>query len=311
MHLKYRPTTLDEIIGLDSIKKSLSTFKYDVPVLFWGARGCGKTTLAQILAKSFCKDEPNIREINCGYYTKIDDMRAEIDRLYQTSLYGKNRVLILDEIHRLSEPSQNAWLIPLEKFPEHTLVIACTTEPNKLIDTLKRRFVDYGVHTLSKPECKELIDRVLEAEGIEVAKWVKVAVIEHAEGVPGLILTALPKVMYAKDEAEVYSLLEVIKMEQEEGVLDLLKMIINNMGWGAVKKALGTSLKASKPDSIRISLMNLISGRMMSDYATNNNELIRLADFYDDLKKAEGFPEKANLINAVYKGFYKFHTIGG
>ena len=50
---------------------------------------------------------------------------------------------------------------------------------------------------------------------------------------------------------------------------------------------------------------------LVSDYATNNNELIRLADFYDNLKDAQGYPERANLINAIYKGFHMFHKIGG
>ncbi len=311
MHIKFRPTKLSEIVGLDYIVKSLAKFEYDVPVMFWGERGCAKTTLAEIVAKDFGANENNIRTINCGYYTKIDDMRAEIDRLYSTSLFGDKRVLILDEIHRLSDASQNAWLIPLEKLPKNILVLACTTETDKVLDTLLRRFRQYKVHKIEFEDARTLIDRVLAQEGVSIPKWAKVKVIEQADGIPGLILTALPKVIGITEEAEVDYLLEVVTMEQDADVLEMLKYIISNTGWGAVKKALGIALKETKPESVRMSLMNLIAGRLMSDYATNNNELIRLADFYDSLKDAQGYPERANLINAVYKGFYMFHRVGG
>ncbi len=313
MHLKFRPTTMDEVVGLDYIKNALERFEFDVPVMFHGERGCGKTTFAEILAKEFCEDEftLNIRTINCGYYTKIDDMRAEIDRLHVSSLFGKNKVLILDEIHRLSNASQNAWLIPLEKLPENVLVLACTTEPNKIIPTLLRRFVQYKVHRLGPVDARILIDKVLAKENISMPKWAKIKVIEQTDCIPGLIMTALPKIIGITDEAKVDYLLEVVTMEQDADVLEILKQILGSTGWSAVKEALKVALKETKPESVRMSLMNLISGRMMSNFATDGNELIRLCDFYDGLQEAEGYPEKANLINAIFKAFYNFRKVGG
>ena len=85
MHLRNRPQTMEELIGLDYIKKSLKNFEYDVPVMFQGERGCGKSTLAGIISNQFGAEEMNIRTINCGHYTKIDDMRKEITTLDSTS----------------------------------------------------------------------------------------------------------------------------------------------------------------------------------------------------------------------------------
>ncbi len=307
MHLKYRPTTYDELVGLGSIIKSLSSFQYDVPVMFMGERGCGKTTLAGILALEFGANEQTIRTINCGYYTKIDQMRNEIDLLHKTSLYGTKRVLILDEIHSLSKASYKAWLTPLENLPKDIMVIACTTEPQMIPEMLLERFVAYKVGPLTQKESRLLIEQVLEKEGMDdVPKWVKIKVIEQSQGIPRRILIALPKVLNIKDEEEVDTLLEILSVDQEAEALDVLKCLLSKTGWGGVKKSLATALKDATPEKIRLSLMNLIGGRLMSNFATNDGELFRLTKFYRALQIAEGYPEKANLVIAVYKAYYDF-----
>ena len=306
MHLKYRPTTYDELVGLGSIKKSLSAFQFDVPVMFMGERGCGKTTLAGILALEFGANEQTIQTINCGYYTKIDDMRKEIDRLHKTSLYGTKRVLILDEIHSLSKASYKAWLTPLENLPKDIMVVGCTTEPQMIPEMLLERFVSYKVGPLTQKQSRLLIEQVLEKEGLDIPKWVKIKVIEQSQGIPRRILTALPKVVNIKDESDVDTLLEILSIDQEAEALDVLKCLISKTGWGGIKKSLATALKDATPEKIRLSLMNLIGGRLMSNFANNDAELFRLSKFYRALQLAEGYPEKANLIIAVYKAYYDF-----
>ncbi len=313
MHLKHRPTTYDELIGLTSIKKSISesTFQFDVPVMFMGERGCGKTTLAGILARQFGANEQTTRTINCGYYTKIDDMRKEIDMLQKTSLYGTKKVLILDEIHSLSKASYKAWLTPLENLPANVMVIACTTEPQMIPEMLLERFVSFKFSPLTQKESRLLIEQVLEKEGLDIPKWVKIKVIEQSQGIPRRILTALPKVIKIKDESEVDDLLQILSVDQEAEALDVLKCLLSKTGWGGVKKALSTAVKDATPEKIRLSLMNLIGGRLMSNFATNDAELFRLSKFYRALQLAEGYPEKANLIIAVYKAYYDFANIRG
>ena len=278
--------------------------------MFQGERGCGKTTLAGILSNMFEADEMNIHTINCGYYTKIDDMRKEIDKLHKSSLFGDKRVLIMDEVHKLSQASQNAWLQPLENLPENVLVIACTTE-TKLIKTFLERFVIYQVSKLSKKESKLLVEKAITDNEITgLPKWVKARIIEKAEGIPRLMLTAIPKVVGITNEDEIDQLLEVLKIDDNEQALDLIKLIVNHSGWSSIKTAITNALKEQTPENIRMALMNLISGRMLSNFANDMNELKRLSKFYKYLQDAEGYPEKANLINAIFKVFYDWHRRG-
>lgn len=305
MHLKYRPSTLDEIIGLDYIKKSLANYEFDSPVMFIGTKGSGKTTLALILAKMFVDESLNIRTVNCGDHTGIEDAREEVKGLRTTSLFGQKKVLVLDEIHRLTNQAQQVWLTELETLPKNVLVFACTTDPQKVVATLLRRFRQYQVNGLSNEEAKNLIDSVLKKEDKKIPKWIKIKIIEKSDGIPGLILTALPKVIGIEDEAEVDKLLETVKMQQDDEALDILKYIINYMGWSTVRNSLLGLLKSNSPETIRISLLNLISVRMTSNY-TDISESRKLSKFFDILIEENSYPEKACLINKVFKGCLLF-----
>ena len=278
--------------------------------MFQGERGCGKTTLAGILSNMFEAEEMNVRTINCGYYTKIDDMRKEIDKLHKSSLFGDKRVLIMDEVHKLSQASQNAWLNPLENLPENVLVIACTTE-TKLIKTFLERFVIYQVSKLSKKESKLLVEKAITDNKITgLPKWVKARIIEKSEGIPRLMLTAIPKVLDITEEEEIDQLLEVLKIDDNEQALDLIKLIVSHAGWSSIKTAITNALKEQTPENIRMALLNLIGGRMLSNFANDMNELKRLSKFYKYLQDAEGYPEKANLVNAIFKVFYDWFRRG-
>lgn len=275
--------------------------------MFQGERGCGKTTLAGILSNMYEAEEMNVRTINCGYYTKIDDMRKEIDNLHKSSLFGDKRVLIMDEVHKLSQASQNAWLNPLENLPENVLVIACTTE-TKLIKTFLERFVIYQVSKLSKKESKLLIEKAITDNKItSLPKWVKARIIEKSEGIPRLMLTAIPKVLDITEEEEIDQLLEVLKIDDNEQALEIIKLIVSHAEWSPIKTAITNSLKEQTPENVRMALMNLIGGRMLSNFARDMNELKRLSKFYKYLQDAEGYPDKANLVNAIFKVYYDWY----
>ena len=189
-------------------------------------------------------------------------------------------------------------------------MIACTTE-TKLIKTFLERFVIYQVSKLSKKESKLLVEKAITDNKITgLPKWVKARIIEKSEGIPRLMLTAIPKVLDITEEEEIDQLLEVLKIDDNEQALDLIKLIVSHAGWNSIKTAINNALKEQTPENIRMALMNLIGGRMLSNFANEMNELKRLSKFYKYLQDAEGYPEKANLVNAIFKVFYDWYRRG-
>ena len=165
----YRPKNFNSVVGQDkavsTLKGMLKKDKIRPVILFYGAYGTGKTTLARIYAKHICclnydrenlkpcgkckscksfgegndvKNHVSINEINCSDNTGVDDVRAIINNAKQNPL-GKYRVYILDEAHKLSQAAQNCFLKELEEPSEHTIFLVCTTDPQSLIPTFRSR----------------------------------------------------------------------------------------------------------------------------------------------------------------------------
>jgi len=123
-HIKYRPASLDEVLGQDAVVKSLETLfkKKDMPhaFLFTGGSGCGKTTLAMIVADQVGCEGAQIEEIDAATHTGIDDWR-EIAKQLQYAGFGNNsrKFVIVDECHQLSKSSWNSLLKIIEEPPAH------------------------------------------------------------------------------------------------------------------------------------------------------------------------------------------------
>lgn len=201
----YRPKNFNSVIGQDkavsTLKGMLKRDKISPIILFYGAYGAGKTTLARIYAKHVCclnYDKKNLKpcgkcksclsfgkgnsvdnhisihEINCSDSTGVDDVRKIINNARQKPI-GKYRVYILDEAHKLSVSAQNCFLKELEEPPEHTIFLICTTDPQNLIPTFRSRcttklemvevsykdIVPYLNHICEKEEVK-VSDKIIE-----------------------------------------------------------------------------------------------------------------------------------------------------
>ena len=292
--------TLDNIIGHNAIKSSLKDFDFSKPLMFEGERGCGKTSLAYIMAKRFTDNEINIKDINCAYYTKIADMRGEIDNLYKLSLFGGNKVLILDEIHKLSPASMDAWLKPLETLPSNIFVIACTTIVGKMPNTLLRRFSRYKLKKVSDTAIMKLINNIGTENRIEFSKPMKSLLVEKCEGIPGLVITSIPKIANITDIDEAEAILDILAIQEDEETTKIFKYYLKDVTFNELKPILKNLLKKKSPDEIRIGLMNIIGGYLISKYGT---EKFKATTLFESLNDAQGFPEKAKLINCLAKVF--------
>jgi DNA polymerase III subunit gamma/tau len=162
--IKYRPIRFDQVVGqsvaVEIAKASLLQSSLQTTFLLLGASGSGKTTLARIMARSLnCTNRQGVEpcnqcdscqahlqdnhlaisEINGADKTGVDDVREIIEKCQLHTLDSKYRILIVDECHQMSKPAQNAMLKLLEDPPIDTVFFLCTTEEDKLLETIRSR----------------------------------------------------------------------------------------------------------------------------------------------------------------------------
>ena len=145
LYRKYRPIKLSELVGQEEavslIQNQIDKENLGHAYLFSGPRGVGKTSLARIIALQLgCDPIFDISEIDAASHNKVDDIREMNESVnFIASSPGKKRVFILDEVHMLSNAASNAFLKTLEEPPEHIIFILATTEPERVLETIKSR----------------------------------------------------------------------------------------------------------------------------------------------------------------------------
>ena len=209
LYRKYRPQRFDEVIGQDHVTETLAREVIEDKVahayLFSGPRGTGKTTSARLLAKSLncpnraddgepCNECPScegittgtsldVIELDAASHNKVEDIR-EIRMNVGTvaAADGARRVYILDEAHMLSRAASNALLKTLEEPPEHVVFVLATTQPYKLLDTIRSRTQRFDFHPVASDTLIEYLGTIADREGFAYDDEALRAVTKHAEG---------------------------------------------------------------------------------------------------------------------------------
>ncbi|OEG70607.1 hypothetical protein ATZ36_16565 [Candidatus Endomicrobiellum trichonymphae] len=190
---KFRPQNFDEVIGQEHIsqtlKNAISEKRIAHAYLFSGPRGCGKTTMARILAKALnCKDGPTIKPCgvceNCVEISKIssvdvleidgasnngiDEIRALRENVKFSTACSKYKIYIIDEAHQITTQAFNALLKTLEEPPSHVVFIMATTEQHKIPITILSRCQRYRFKLISGAEMICAIRNIGQKEGFEI-----------------------------------------------------------------------------------------------------------------------------------------------
>lgn len=148
LYQKYRPKVFADVVGqIDAIlllsnlcKKVQEEQTIPHAYVFYGSHGIGKTTLARIFARELGTAPDDVYELDAASTSrKIEDMRELIESMYTLPILSKYKVYILDEAHALTKDSSNAFLKALEEPPAHVIFILCTTDPEKIIPTVRSR----------------------------------------------------------------------------------------------------------------------------------------------------------------------------
>ena len=209
LYRKYRPQRFDEVVGQDHVTTTLAREVVEGKVahayLFTGPRGTGKTTSARLLAKSLncpnrtddgepCNTCPScegitegtsldVIELDAASHNKVEDVREiRVNVGTVAAAAGARRVYILDEAHMLSRAAGNALLKTLEEPPEHVVFVLATTEPYKLLDTIRSRAQRFDFHPVATETLIDYLATISDKEGFEYDHAALGAVVSHAGG---------------------------------------------------------------------------------------------------------------------------------
>ena len=222
LYRKYRPASFDEVVGQEHVTAPLSVAldsgRINHAYLFSGPRGCGKTSSARILARSLnCAQGPtstpcgvcnscvslapggpgnlDVTELDAASHNGVDDMRELREKAHYAPAESRYRVFIIDEAHMITPQGFNAMLKIVEEPPEHLIFIFATTEPDKVIGTIRSRTHHYPFRLLTPGAMRGLLERTCRAEGVHIDDAVYPLVIRAGGGSPRDSLSILDQLL--------------------------------------------------------------------------------------------------------------------
>ena len=205
-HLKYRPSKISELDLVDvsdKLTKILASKDMPQSWLFTGPKGSGKTSAARILAKAInCLDpvgvEPCDKCKNCKEISKgnsldiieidgasnrgVDDIRSLKESVYLSPINLLKKVVIIDEVHMLTKEAFNALLKVLEEPPKNLIFVLCTTDDNKIPETVMSRLCQIRFVKGDKDSLKKSLDKIIKGEKIEIEEEAINLILEKSDG---------------------------------------------------------------------------------------------------------------------------------
>ncbi len=231
LYRKYRPATFAEVVGQEHVTEPLSTAltagRINHAYLFSGPRGCGKTSSARILARSLnCEQGPtptpcgvcdscvalapngggsfDVVELDAASHGGVDDTRDLRDRASFAPAQSRYRIFIIDEAHMVTTQGFNALLKIVEEPTEHVIFVFATTEPEKVLATIRSRTHHYPFRLLAPKTMRGLVEKILASEDVEVDDAVFPLVIRAGGGSPRDTLSVLDQLLAGAEDNRVH-----------------------------------------------------------------------------------------------------------
>ena len=263
LYRKYRPQTLEQLVGQEHIKKTLTSAielgKIAHAFLFTGPRGTGKTSTARILAKSLnCKNGPTIHpcgecescrditnsvpidviEIDAASNRKVEDTQNILEKIQYVPVNGKYKIYIIDEVHMLTNHAFNALLKTLEEPPENVIFILATTEVHKVLDTIKSRCQRFDFRRITTEDIVKHLRYISDNEKINISDDALFAIAKNSAG--GM-----------RDSISLLDQLSLLGVSKEVTVDDV-NAILGRISFDTLNKLSGKIIASSPNEAIEI-----------------------------------------------------------
>jgi DNA polymerase-3 subunit gamma/tau len=328
LYRKYRPQTFDDVIGQAHVTTTLSREVADGRVahayLFSGPRGTGKTTTARILAKALNCENRNsdgspcsvcsscvsiaegnsldVMELDAASHNSVDDIRdIKLSVTTVASAATSKRVFVLDEAHMLSKAAGNALLKTLEEPPEHVHFVLATTEPYKLLDTIRSRTQRFDFHPVPVDELAGYLSAIADRESYKTDPAALIAISRHAGGSVRDSLSLLEQVAaLGSGTADVAGVRRALGLADSEAFHRLAEAVATQDARSALE--LVAELAASGVDLRRFvaESIGFFRGVFLAHYAPNLAEIAdEPPEVYESWKKAADIVPPSDVLRAV------------
>lgn len=303
IYQKIRPTTFDGVIGntaaVAALRKASSSATRQHTFLFTGPSGCGKTTLAKVLAKAIGCEDMNVLEINAASSRGIDMTRKLQEDARYSSLGSGNRCVILDECHSLTRQAQDSLLKTLEDVPEFLTYCLCSTDPQKILKTIKTRCDIVEVKLLTDDEMESLLDQsIKKAEIPDPSEEIFFAIVDAAKGCPRTALVLLEK-QNGMDGSQALDVIQSYEGETKE-VIDLCRAVVSGK-WSQVRTVYKAMVETDS-EKIRYAILGYLHTCLLG---SKGGDAERFAGMLEVFSQSTMYNKMGGLLGMIYKATVK------
>ncbi len=324
-HQKYRPNNLDELVGQKfisiTLKQALLTKKIAPAYLFNGPRGTGKTSSARIFAKSLnCKafDQPTITpcckcdlcrqitdgsaldiiEIDAASNTGVENIREIIERARFAPTQARWKVYVIDECHMLSTAASNALLKTIEEPPSRVVFILATTNPERVLNTIKSRCQKFDFRRISPSDIFQHLSEIAEKESIEYEVQALKMIAKRSNGGMRDAQSLLEQLNLLPEGITINNIQNLLGEVSESELTNLIKSLVENNPESLIITCNKLYDAGNEPLQIIIGLLNITRDLLLH---TTNNKYSDLyytsEEFQDELDKISKTINKSTIIN--------------
>jgi len=329
LYLKWRPVTFDEVVGQDhvtyTLRNALITGRVGHAYLFAGPRGCGKTTMARVLAKAVncLVDDPSQRpcnqcqncvavnegrfldliEIDAASHTGVDDVRDLRDRIAFSPNEGRYKIYIIDEVHRFSGAAFDALLKTIEEPPAHAIFILATTEIHKVPQTILSRCQRFEFRRIPLTEIVDRLQALVDYENMQAEPAALELVARQATGSLRDAISLLDQLLNEPGDVLILQTAQaILGTATSEAVLSLTASIISGDTAGGLELINSTLDQGTDPRQLASQMVEYLRQVMLIQ--TGGAALLAASEGAERLsaisEQASQFPRQA-LIQAIRK----------